>query len=96
MYVNNAENGFDGNNMYAFLRSHGNEAILAIANFNAKETQCRIHIPSHAITYMNIKEGTYKAYDLIHQTYQDLKIKANQETDVKITGNDAVLLKFAW
>lgn len=96
MYVNNAENGFDGNNMYAFLRSHGNEAILAIANFNAKETQCRIHIPSHAITYMNIKEGTYKAYDLIHQTYQDLKIKANQETGVKITGNDAVLLKFAW
>ena len=45
---------------------------------------------------MNIKEGTYKAYDLIHQTYQDLKIKANQETGVKITGNDAVLLKFAW
>lgn len=96
MYVNSTENGFDGNHMYAFLRSYGQEAILAIANFNTKEVQCNINIPSHAITYMKIEEGNYKAFDLIHQTHQDLRIKANQYATVKIEGNDAVLLKFNW
>lgn len=96
MYVNNLGNGFDGDNLYAFLRNTGHEAILAVSNFSNEDKICNINIPSHAISYMQIREGSYRATDLIHGTMQQIMIKADQCTTVKIMGYDSVLLKFNW
>ncbi len=53
-YCNYGSDGFDPKRHYAFLRDHGDETLLFVANFSATEAQMQITIPQHAFEWMEL------------------------------------------
>ncbi|MDR1879554.1 MAG: alpha-amylase [Tannerellaceae bacterium] len=57
MYANTANPQFDPAKQYAFLRKHGNEVILCIANFDTKDCTTAVYIPSHAFEALSFGDN---------------------------------------
>ena len=53
-YCQSAEDGFDPDRHFAFLRHSGGETMLFCCNFSDSEAHLRIRIPDHAVDYLRI------------------------------------------
>ena len=70
MYANEANEDFDSNRLFAFLRSSGNTTLLIVANFGGTEAHVRVNVPAHAFDYMELKEGKKDMVDLLSGNHQ--------------------------
>ena len=82
MYVNQHLN-----KQYAFFRQHEDDLLLIVANFSADAADIHLHIPQHAMEWLCLKEGAYRAEDLINtqpSTPDTFNIYIKGETDIPL------------
>lgn len=66
MYVNYDNPHFNPHRHYAFLRSHGNETLLILANFDSSPAHMEVNIPAHAFETLGIPvSSSIQATELI-------------------------------
>ena len=79
---------------YAFIRKHGTEAILVIANFADQATTVNVNIPAHAFDYLGLSEKNSQVTDLLTDAKFRLHFKRDEAVVVEVPKNGAVVLKF--
>ena len=79
---------------YAFIRKHGGEAILVIANFADLATTVNVNIPAHAFDYLGLSEKNSQVTDLLTDAKFRLHFKRDEAVVVEVPKNGAVVLKF--
>lgn len=72
MYVNPSSENFNNEKQFAFLRKKDNELLIVVVNFDDRDVNIQIRIPSHAFEYLAIPEKKYKAKDLLSGDKQDI------------------------
>lgn len=83
MYANPANENFNPQKHFAFLRKKDNEMLLVVCNFNDKKDSISVNIPKHAFEWFNISEKKYEAKDLLTDEKKQLALKA--DSGVKMT-----------
>ena len=53
-YCNTNSDGFDIDRHFAFLRDHGDETLLCVANFSDREAKMKLKIPEHAFEWLEL------------------------------------------
>jgi glycosidase len=71
---------------YAFIRKAGNEMLLVVANFADSDTEVEVTLPAHAFDYLNIKEKTVEAADLLTKEKQRMVLKKDGTVGMTIAG----------
>ena len=79
---------------YAFIRKHGTEAILVIANFADQATTVNVNIPAHAFDYLGLSEKNAQVTDLLTDAKYRLHLKRDEAVVVEVSENGAAILKF--
>ena len=79
---------------YAFIRKHGTEALLVIANFADQATTVSVNIPAHAFDYLGLSEKNALVTDLLTDAKYRLHLKRDEAVVVEVPENGAVVLKF--
>ncbi len=79
---------------YAFMRHEGKKNLLVVVNFDDMPIDIDLTIPAHAFDFMNIKEGTYEAVDLLTGGKQKLTLKHDGQTLLHLENRGGVVLKF--
>jgi len=79
---------------YAFIRKHGTEAILVIANFADQATTVNVNIPAHAFDYLGLSEKNAQVTDLLTNAKYRLHLKRDEAVQVEVPSNGAAILKF--
>ena len=72
MYVNPSSENFNNEKQFAFLRKKDNELLIVVVNFDDRDVNIQVRIPSHAFEYLAIPEKKYKAKDLLSGDKQDI------------------------
>ncbi|HBJ77394.1 MAG TPA: alpha-amylase, partial [Porphyromonadaceae bacterium] len=69
MYANYSNEAFDGNKLFAFLRSFKEEVCLVIANFSSEEQRAKVVLPEGAFSFLELKScDTQKEWkDLLNE-----------------------------
>lgn len=70
---------------FVFLRKKDDELLLVAANFSSEDTTLDIIIPPHAFEHLQMKEGLWKAKELITGEATDLCLKSNQPVEVVLS-----------
>ena len=94
MYANEANEDFDSNKMFAFLRSFGNTTLLVVANFGEAEAHVRVNIPAHAFDYMELTEGKKDMVDLLSGDQQMAILQQDSPVEMVVTGLSGRIYKF--
>ncbi|ATV25723.1 alpha-amylase family glycosyl hydrolase [Prevotella intermedia] len=94
MYANEANEGFDNNRLFAFLRSFGNTTLLVVANFGEAEAHVRVNIPAHAFDYMELTEGKKDMVDLLSGDQQMTILKQDSPVEMVVAGLSGRIYKF--
>lgn len=94
MYANEANEDFDSNKMFAFLRSFGNTTLLVVANFSEIETHARVNIPAHAFDYMELTEGKKDMVDLLSGDQQTAILRQDSPVEMVVAGLSGRIYKF--
>ena len=72
MYVNPSSENFNNEKQFAFLRKKDNELLIVVVNFDDRDVNIQVRIPSHAFEYLAIPEKKYKVKDLLSGDKQDI------------------------
>ena len=83
MYANPANENFNPQKHFAFLRKKDNEMLLVVCNFNDKKDSISVNIPKHAFEWFSVSEKKYEAKDLLTDEKKQLTLKA--DSGVKMT-----------
>lgn len=94
MYANEANEDFDSNKMFAFLRSFGNTTLLVVANFSEAEAHVRVNIPAHAFDYMELTEGKKDMVDLLSGDQQTAILQQDSPVEMVVAGLSGRIYKF--
>lgn len=94
MYANEANEGFDSNKMFTFLRSFGNTTLLVVANFGEAEAHVRVNIPAHAFDYMELTEGKKDMVDLLSGDQQTAILQQDSPVEMVVAGLSGRIYKF--
>lgn len=94
MYANEANEGFDSNRLFAFLRSFGNTTLLVVANFGEAEAHVRVNIPAHAFDYMELTEGKKDMVDLLSGDQQTAILQQDSPVEMVVAGLSGRIYKF--
>ena len=94
MYANEANEGFDNNRLFAFLRSFGNTTLLVVANFSEAEAHVRVNIPAHAFDYMELTEGKKDMVDLLSGDQQTAILQQDSPVEMVVAGLSGRIYKF--
>ena len=94
MYANEANEGFDNNRLFAFLRSFGNTTLLVVANFGEAEAHVRVNIPAHACDYMELTEGKKDMVDLLSGDQQTAILQQDSPVEMVVAGLSGRIYKF--
>ena len=89
-----ADNGYNADRQYAFLRAAGKEKMLIVANFADQDVHVGVRIPENAFAFMGLREGLCSAHDLLSGEMQTLELRKDGAAFVEIPANNAVVLKF--
>ena len=89
-----ADNGYNADRQYAFLRAAGKEKMLIVANFADQDVHVGVRIPENAFAFMGLREGLCSAHDLLSSEMQTLELRKDGAAFVEIPANNAVVLKF--
>ena len=95
MYANIGGWRFNEHRQYAFLRKHGNEVLLIVANFDSATADVAVNIPSHAFSYLQMPQVEhYQAVDLLTGVEETVCLLPYKATDITVKGYSAKILKF--
>ena len=94
VYANEANEGFDNNRLFAFLRSFGNTTLLVVANFSEAEAHVRVNIPAHAFDYMELTEGKKDMVDLLSGDQQTAILQQDNPVEMVVAGLSGRIYKF--
>lgn len=89
-----ADNGYNADRQYAFLRAAGKEKMLIVANFADQDVHVGVRIPENAFAFMGLREGLCSAHDLLSGEMQTLELRKDGAAFVELPANNAVVLKF--
>ena len=79
---------------YAFLRKAGSEVLLVAVNFDDLPQTMNVTIPAHAFNYLNLKEKTVQATDLLTGENQKLLLQRDATVGLLLPPLGAMVLKF--
>jgi glycosidase len=94
MYVNYQNQNFDTNKQYAFLRGTENEVLLIVVNFDDKDVDLNVNIPTHAFDYFKIPQGLYNTIDLLSDESSKLMLSDYKPIVLKVRSENAVIVRF--
>lgn len=94
MYANEANEGFDSNRLFAFLRSFGNTTLLVVVNFGEAEAHVRVNIPAHVFEYMELTEGKKDMVDLLSGDQQMAILQQDSPVEMVVAGLSGRIYKF--
>ena len=78
---------------YVFLRKAGNDLLLIAVNFEDSEVEIDIHIPAHAFDFLEIKEASVTAVDLLTKEKQGMMLHKDGSIRMKIDGRNGHVWK---
>ena len=93
MYANHDNELMNTDRLFAFIRKSGNETILVVANFEAKEQEAAVNIPAHAFDFLSLKQGSHLATDLLTQQTQTINLLPDQTTTLTVPALNGIVLK---
>ena len=94
MYANPFTADFNPHRHYAFLRKYEGELLLIVANFDAHDTDVKVHIPTHAFDYFKLPTlYSIEATELLTDTRTQLTLSPEQSIDIKLPGYSGVIYK---
>jgi hypothetical protein len=88
MYVNRQYS-----RQYAFLRKAGKDMLLVVANFDDAAVRMDVTLPAHAFDYLEIKEKSYVATDLLTGAKHILALAKDAAVTLNLPPRGAVVLK---
>ncbi len=88
MYVNQQYH-----RQYMFLRKSKSSTLLVVANFDDADAAVNVCIPAHAFDYLQLREKTYAATDLLSGSTTELTLKADAAVGVVVPARNAVIYK---
>ena len=88
MYVNQQYH-----RQYMFMRKAQNSLLLVVANFDDAPATVDVQIPAHAFDFMELRQKTYTAVDLLGGESVKLELKADQAVKVEVPARYALIYK---
>ena len=88
MYVNQQYH-----RQYMFLRKSKTGLLLVVANFDNTPAAVDVFLPAHAIEFLEIREKTYTATDLLGGSTTQLDVKADKAVSLVVPACAAVIYK---
>ena len=88
MYVNQQYH-----RQYMFLRKSKSSTLLVVANFDDADAAVNVCLPAHAFDYLQLREKTYAATDLLSGSTTELTLKADAAVGVVVPARNAVIYK---
>ena len=88
MYVNSQYQ-----RQYAFLRRSEKSLLLVVVNFDDMAVDMNVMIPAHAFDYLNIKEKTYTATELLSGEKQKVALKRDQPVALTLQPRSGIILR---
>ena len=88
MYVNQQYH-----RQYMFLRKSKTGLLLVVANFDNTPAAVDVFLPAHAIEFLEIREKTYTATDLLGGSTTQLDVKADKAVSLVVPACGAVIYK---
>lgn len=82
---------FNPNAQYAFLRKANEQLLLIIVNFSPNRQTVHVTIPHHAFCYLQIKQGTCKATDLLTHQERQAQFSATTPFVAQVPGYGGVM-----
>jgi glycosidase len=93
-YANLTGCDFNEHRQFAYLRQHEKDLLLIVVNFDEKEADCGVCIPSHAFEYLGIEQkGDVTAEDLLTGKREVITLQPDGLTRVKVPGWGGKILK---
>ena len=93
MYVNPSSENFNNEKQFAFLRKKDNELLIVVVNFDDRDVNIQVRIPSHAFEYLAIPEKKYKAKDLLSGDKQDIVLSNDGLVPMSLASRGSRVLK---
>ena len=78
---------------YAFLRASKKELLLVVANFDDVPVTTQVCIPAHAFDYLNLKEGSFEATDLLTGATTPVDLYRDAAVSLSLAPRQSVVLK---
>ena len=78
---------------YAFLRASKKELLLVVANFDDVPVATQVCIPAHAFDYLNLKEGSFEATDLLTGATTPVDLYRDAAVSLSLAPRQSVVLK---
>jgi glycosidase len=95
MYVNCGGWEFNEHKQYAFLRKHGHELLLIVANFDQMPARVGINLPQHAFDYLQLPvRERMEAVDLLSGEKAVLPLAPNLPVHTEIPPMNGRIWKF--
>ena len=88
MYVNQQYH-----RQFMFLRKSKSSTLLVVANFDDADAAVNVCIPAHAFDYLQLRQKTYAATDLLSGSTTSLTLKADAAVGVVVPARNAVIYK---
>jgi glycosidase len=79
---------------YAFLRSNKKENLLIAVNFDDVSADVQLTLPAHAFDYLDLKEQTCKAVDLLTSESRELTLQRDAQVTITLPPRNGVVYKF--
>ena len=96
MYVNYENSGINPHRQYAFLRSHGDDTLLVIVNFDCNEASISLNLPRHAFDVLGLTEGIDpKAEELLSGSVEQKIFSSALPFTTTIDAHGAVIWKLS-
>ena len=78
---------------YAFLRASKKELLFVVANFDDLPVTTQVCIPAHAFDYLNLKEGSCEATDLLTGATTPVDLYRDAAVSLSLAPRQSVVLK---
>ena len=79
---------------YAFMRKHENDVILVVVNFSDERSDVGITVPAHAFDVLGLKEGTFKAIDLLEGGTVEVSLTKDGTVNMDVERHCGRIIKF--
>ncbi|MDL2223860.1 alpha-amylase family protein [Bacteroidales bacterium OttesenSCG-928-M06] len=95
MYKNFSKESFNTHRHYAYLRYAEDELLLIVANFENKDADIKVYIPSHIWECFGIEKTSLKsAKDLLSNKKYPSELICDADYAVQVKADNAVIIRF--
>jgi hypothetical protein len=78
---------------YAFLRKADNGLLLVVVNFEDQDVDVDVNLPAHAFDYLQLKESTAMATDLLTKEKQSMLLHPDGSVRMNIAARSGRVWK---